>query len=110
MSTSIPRGNILKLFAVSITADVTSRTLSTTTEFDFTVPGVRVGDIVVSVTKPSLTAGVVVGSARVKAADTVAVTYGNCTAGGVDPASEQYTFVIGRAETPTATLPGIFNA
>jgi hypothetical protein len=109
MSTQIPRGNLLKLFAVQITADVTSRTLSTSTEFDFTVPGVLVGDIVVSVTKPSLTAGIVVGSARVKAANTVAVTFGNCTAGGVDPASETYTFVIGRPETPGA-LPVIFNA
>jgi hypothetical protein len=109
MSTSIPRGNVLKLFAVQNTADVTSRTASTSTEFDFTVPGVQVGDIVVSVNKPSLTAGVVVGSARVKSANTVAVTFGNCTAGGVDPASEAYTFVIGRPETPGA-LPTIFNA
>lgn len=109
MSTSIPRGNVLKLFAVQVTADVTSRTLSTSTEFDFTVPGVQVGDIVVAVSKPSLTAGIVAGSGRVKSANTVAVTFGNCTAGGVDPASETYTFVIGRPETPGA-LPTIFNA
>jgi len=108
MSTQILRGNLLRVFAVSITADVTSRTLSTSTEFDFTVPGVRVGDVVISVNKPSLSAGLVVGSARVKAADTVAVTYGNCTAGGVDPASETYTFVIGRPETPSA-LPGVLT-
>jgi hypothetical protein len=82
MSTQLLRGNILRVFAVQITADVTSRTLSTSTEFDFTVPGVKVGDVVISVNKPSLTAGVVVGSARVKAADTVAVTYGNCIDSG----------------------------
>ena len=110
MSTSIPRGNILKVFAIAITADVTSRTLSTSTEFDFTVPGVKVGDIVIAINKPSLSAGLVVGTGRVKAADTVAVTFGNCTAGGVDPASETYTFVIGRAEFPSTSLPTIFNA
>lgn len=107
MSTQIPRGNILNLFVVDVTADVTSRTLSTSTEFDFTVPGVKVGDIVVSVSKPSLSAGLVVGSARVKAADTVAVTFGNCTAGAVDPASETYRFVIGRPDGTVPTrLPG----
>jgi len=108
MSTQVLRGNLLRIFAVQVTADVTSRTLSTSTEFDFTVPGVAVGDVVISVTKPSLTAGVVVGSARVKAANTVAVTYGNCTAGGVDPASETYTFVIGRPETP-GNLPTVMT-
>lgn len=108
MSTQVLRGNLLRIFAVQVTADVTSRTLSTSTEFDFTVPGVAVGDVVISVIKPSLTAGVVVGSARVKAANTVAVTFGNCTAGGVDPASETYTFVIGRPETPGA-LPTVMT-
>ena len=108
MSTQIIRGNLLRVFAVSVTADVTSRTLSTSTEFDFTVPGALVGDIVIAVSKPSLTAGVVVGSARVKSANTVAVTFGNCTAGGVDPASETYTFVLGRPETPGA-LPTVMT-
>ena len=110
MSTSIPRGNILKLFAVAITADVTSRTANTTTEFDFTVPGVLVGDIVVAVTKPSLSAGIGVVNARVKSDNTVAVSFVDATGAGVDPASEQWIFVIGRAEFPSTGLPNIFNA
>lgn len=105
MSTTIPRGNLLRVFAVSITADVTSRTASTTSEFDFTVPGVAVGDVVLAVNKPSLTAGIAVAGARVKSANTVAVTFANCTAGTPDPASETYIFVIGRPEqTPPASM------
>jgi hypothetical protein len=107
MSTQIVRGNVQLAFAVQVTADVTSRTLSTSSEFDFTVPGVKLGDIVI-VSKPSLSAGLVVGSARAKAADTVAVTFGNCTAGGVDPASETYTFLVFRPDVQTlpSRLPG----
>jgi hypothetical protein len=94
MSTKIPRGNIDKLFAVSITADVSSRTANTTTEFDMTVPGVKVNDIVVCC---------------VKSADTIATTWVNATGSGVDPASQTYIFVIARPETPGG-LPAIFNA
>ncbi len=105
MSTTIPRGNLLRVFAISVTADVTSRTANTSTEFDFTVPGVQVGDVVLSVNKPSLSAGINTGNARVKSANTVAVTFSNNTGAGVDPASETYIFVIGRPEqTPPASM------
>jgi hypothetical protein len=108
MSTQIIRGNIKTMFAVSITADVTSRTANTTTEFDITVPGVAVGDIVICWNKGTLDAGASITSARVKSANTVATTWVNATASGVDPASQAYTFVIGRPETPAA-LPAIVN-
>jgi hypothetical protein len=108
MSTSITRGNVLKMMALSATFDLTSRTANTTSEFDVTVVGVKVGDVVVAVNKPSLSAGIGIVNARVKAADTVAVTYVNATGAGVDPASEAYTFVIGRPEAvslPTIIAP-----
>jgi len=106
MSTSIPRGNILKMFAVAVSVDVTSRDANTSTEFDVTVPGVLAGDIVITVNKPSLSAGIGVVNARVKSANTVAVQFVNATGAGVDPAAETYIFVIGRAES----TPAIFNA
>ena len=109
MSTKIPRGNIDKLFAVAVTADVTSRNANTTTEFDMTVPGVKVNDIVVCWNKLALNAGAALVSARVKSADTIATTWVNATGSGVDPASQTYIFVIARPETPGA-LPAIFNA
>lgn len=107
MSTSIPRGNILKLFAVQATWNPAAVATVTTAEQTLTVTGVNVGDIVIAYNKPTNTAGAMPVNARVSAADTIAVSFVNPTAGSVDPASETWTFVIGRTE---ATPPTIFNA
>lgn len=109
MSTNLTRGNVLKLFAVSVTFNPAAVATATTAEQTVTVTGVKVGDVVVSYNKPTNTAGAMPVNARVSAADTIAVTFVNPTAGSVDPASETWTFVIGRPETPGA-LPSIFNA
>jgi hypothetical protein len=101
----IPLGNIYKLRAVAVTFDPASVATITTAEQDVTVKGVLAGDIVVAVNKPSLTAGLGISNARVKAADTISVQFVNPTAGAVDAASETYIFVIGRPES----LPGSFN-
>lgn len=106
MSTSIPRGNLLKLFAVSVTWDPASVATITTAEQTVTVPGVKLGDIVISYNKPTNTTGAMPVNARVSAADTVAVSFVNPTAGSVNPASETWIFVIGRPES----TPSIFNA
>jgi hypothetical protein len=106
MSTTIARGNIVKMFAVSVTFNPASVATITTAEQTVTVTGVKVGDIVMAVNKPSHTTGVGVVNARVSAADTVAVQFVNPTAGSVDPASETWTFVIARPEP----LGSIFNA
>lgn len=108
MTTQIPRGNILKMFAVAITYDPAAVATITTAEHDITVPGVQVGDIVIAVNKPTHNTGVTLGNARVKAADTVSVQWVNPTAGSVNPGSESYTIVIARPETPGA-LPAIVN-
>lgn len=106
MSTSIPRGNLLKLYAVQVALDVASVATATSAEQTFTVNGVKSGDIVVSVNKPSATAGLGVVNARVSADDTVALTFMNTTAGALDPASETYTIVLARAEP----MGSVFNA
>jgi hypothetical protein len=108
MSTQIPRGNINKLYAVSVTYDPANITgTATTTEQDITVTGVKVGDIVLAVNKPSHNAGVTIGNVRVKAADTISIQWVNATAGAVNPGSEAYSIVIAR---PDAPLGSIFNA
>jgi hypothetical protein len=109
MSTSIARGNIAKMFAVSVTFDPASVATITTAEQTLTVTGVQVGDIVIAVNKPTNTAGVGIVNARVSAANTVALTFVNPTAGSVDAASESWIFVFGRPERPN-NLPAIFNA
>jgi len=74
---------------VSIALDVASVAANTSAEQTFTVPGLST-DMMVFVNKPSVSAGLVVGNARVSAKDTLALTFGNSTAGAVDPASETY--------------------
>lgn len=74
---------------MEVTLDPASVAANTTAEQDFTVKGLTT-DMMVDVNKPSLTAGVGIVNARVKAADTLAITFVNATASGVDPASEAY--------------------
>jgi hypothetical protein len=109
MSTNIARGNIVKMFAVSVTWDPAAVATITTAEQNVTVPGVQVGDIVMAWNKPSNTTGAMPVNCRVSAANTVSVSFVNPTAGSVNPASEAWIFVIARPESPSA-LPSIFNA
>lgn len=104
MSTQILRGNMLTALAVQLSVDVGSITANTTIEQDVTIPGVRTGDVVLSVSKPSHSAGAGVVNWRVKAANTVSVTFGNFTGSAIDPAAETYTFIIARPESVTSVF------
>jgi len=81
----------------AITLDVASVAASTSAEQTFTVKGLRAGDFV-HVNKPSLHAGLIVSTARVSAADTLAITFGNTTAGAIDPGPEAYLLFYFRPE------------
>lgn len=70
--------------------DVASVAAATSAEQTFTVTGLTTADKVM-VIKPSLTAGLGIGNARVSAANTLAITFMNATAGALDPAAETYT-------------------
>jgi hypothetical protein len=83
--------------ACAIILDVASVAASTSAEQTFTVKGLRVGDWV-SVNKPSLHPGLVVSTARVSAADTLAITFGNTTAAAIDPGPESYLLFYFRPE------------
>lgn len=73
--------------------DVASVAANTTAEQTFTVTGLAVGDAVI-VNKPALNAGLGVCNARVSAANTLALTFNNNTAGAIDPAAETYTIIV----------------
>ena len=101
---------------VTIYASTQSPTLvgpNTTAEKAMTVTGVLATDMVAVVTKPTTQAGLLVGTARVSAANTVQVTFGNDTAATITPtASETYdiitvgaAFLVTQALTPTAVGP-----
>lgn len=85
--------NVGGIRAARVLWDPTAVATITTAEQTVTVPGVRAGDIVLSVNKPTPTVGVGIAGARVSADNTIAVTFVNPTAGSVNPGAEVYTFV-----------------
>lgn len=90
---------ILSVKYYTATFDPAVVAAATSAEQTVTVTGVAAGDIVLAVTKPTATAGVGIGNARVTAANTVGLTFINAHTTTVDPASETYSFVIGRFGT-----------
>lgn len=97
MSVGILAGNVQSLNIVSVTWDIPSVAANTTEEESFTLAGVKTGDYV-HVSKADLDAGILFGSARVSADDTVTVQITNPTAGAVDAASETVTVFVARPE------------
>lgn len=77
--------------------DVASVAANTSAEQTFTVTGLILGDAVF-VNKPSLSAGLGVVNARISAADTLAITFGNFTAAAIDPGAEVYTIIAFKAK------------
>lgn len=91
---------------VNFTYNPASIAAATTAEQTVTIPGLRVGDYLGELTKPSLTAGVCIVNTRVSAADTLAITWANVTAGSIDPPVETYSIYVLR---PERTQVGTFN-
>lgn len=92
-ATSIALGGgtaITKIVVYAATIDPASVAAATSVEQTFTVTGLTTADKVI-VSKPTATAGVGIVNARVSAANTLALTFMNATAGAVDPVSEVYT-------------------
>lgn len=102
MSEGLLGGNIRAMGLAQVTFDPASIATATTAEQTFTVPGARVGDFVFT-SKPTATAGFGVVNARVSAADTIAITAVNPTAGAVNPGSETWTVFWVRA---SGNIPG----
>jgi len=90
--------NVLRLNVRSIanytpSIDPASVAANTTSEQTFTVAGVQAGDVVLACNKPTHTAGLIVGHARVSADNEVALTFANVTAGAIDAPAETYALV-----------------
>jgi hypothetical protein len=83
---------ITQMRVYTVTFNPASVAAATSAEQDVTVTGVTTADKII-VNAPALIAGVGIVNARAKAADTVALTFMNATAGAVDPASGSYTFL-----------------
>ena len=71
------------------TLDPASVAANTTAEQTFTVNDLTTEDIV-TVNKPTHTTGLGIVGARISAANTLAITFGNFTGSAIDPPSETY--------------------
>ena len=91
-------GNLPKQAIISVTLSPALVAVNTSAEQTFTVNGLEAGDHVV-VNKPTAQAGLGVVGFRVSAANTLAITFGNFTAGTITPtASEVYTILLSRPD------------
>ncbi len=100
---TLSRGNIILAGIYSTTLTPTIVAANTTAEQTFTMTGLAVGDVI-SVTKPTLQAGLGIVNSRVSAINTLAITFANNTGAGITPtAAEAYIVELNRPEN--ATLP-----
>ena len=97
MGVGVLSGNIQGVTLLTATVDLGSVAANTTEEETATVAGVKLGDFVL-VSKSNLSAGILLGTCRVTAADTVAIQVVNTTGSAVDASSETMTFVVIRPE------------
>lgn len=78
----------------TLVIDPPSIAAATTAEQAFSLNEVEVGDSVLSVTKPTNTAGLGIVGARISGSNTISITFMNCTGAAIDAPSETYTIDI----------------
>lgn len=73
--------------------------------------GIKAGDVILSISHPSLTAGTVIGGYRVDTStdDKFYIVWGNCTAGTPTPAAGTYLITVARFVQSVTTTPGTFS-
>jgi len=99
-----PVGNLWKIASLQVTLSPASVANATSAEQTFTMTGLLTTDFVY-VNKPTAQAGLGIVGARVSAADTLALTFGNFTAATITPtASQVYTVFVARIQ-PNWTAP-----
>jgi len=101
MSIGIMNGNTYGSYIISASLTPAATATVTAVEQTFTVNGLRVGDAV-NVCPPSTTTGVALVCARVSAANTLALTFMNPTAGSLTAAAGTYTITVSRPERQVA--------
>lgn len=70
----------------------------------FTVTGLKTTDQILSVTPPSTSTGLAIVGARVSAADTLELTFGNFSTGALTSATGTYTIQVFRPETTQSSV------
>jgi hypothetical protein len=105
-ATDLSIASVMRTLQVTLTP--VSVAANTTAEQTFTVTGLPVNSQVV-VNKPTVTAGLGLGGARVSAANTLALNYVNNTAAAITPPSEVYTIASFPAASAAAGSSNAYN-
>lgn len=87
------RSNLYDIRDLSLTINPSSVGSNTTTELSFSSNDIATDDTILSVQKPSHTAGLVIGNARA-GTDQVHITFGNVTASSINPPEEDYIVTV----------------
>ncbi len=102
-------GNIANNFVLQIAIPAGAAIGATTSvERTYTLPGLRVGDVITANKPSAFTAGLGLAMARCSAADTLALTFFNVTGGGLSIQAENWLIQVDRpgydstAQIPTA--------
>jgi hypothetical protein len=93
MSSGIITGNLQSMGVVAVTLSPAEVAANTSAEQTFTLPGLKSGDVIVGVSKPTTQAGLGIVGWRVSAANTVAITFMNATGSPITPTASQ-TYLI----------------
>jgi hypothetical protein len=102
-STTIARGNALNTFYIQPSITPAEVAANITAAQTFTIAGLLTTDHVTVSCAAAQTAGIFVADARVSAANTLSVQFGNCTAGALTPTAGAYYVDIVRIEGPLPT-------
>jgi hypothetical protein len=93
MSSGIITGNVTSMGVAAVALSPAEVAANTTAEQTFTLSGLRAGDVIVGVSKPTTQAGLGIVGWRVSAANTVAITFSNVTGSPITPTAAQ-TYLI----------------
>lgn len=95
------------IWSAAVAVDPANATAVTAVDTDVTVPGVKVGDLVIAIPPATLEAGLAPQTATVTAANTVRVRITNASAGAINGASLTWTFLVFRLAPSLGAGEGI---
>jgi len=102
-STTLARGNAISTFYIQPSLTPAAVAANITAAQTFTVAGLETTDHVLVSCAAAQTAGLFIADARVSAANTLSVQFGNLTAGSLTPTAGAYYIDIVRFEGPLPT-------
>jgi len=96
-ASDIARGNVQNTVLLSIVNSFSSVAANTTAQQTVTIAGLQLGDQISAISKATFQAGLIVVGGDVSAANTLRVTFGNFTGGGIVPtAGDTYIVEVNR--------------